>query len=778
MDWFYERLQGDDELNVLHIQKIALELRITVPQVLATAELLEEGGTVPFISRYRKEKTGSLDEVAITAIRDRLAQLKELDARRDTILKTIADQGKLTDELKARIEAAETLTVLEDLYLPYKPKRRTRATIAKEKGLEPLAVLVFEQNPGVDPVTEAAAYVDAEKGVVDVDEALAGARDIMAEWMTEDAQARERIREFYQSHGMYECKVIKGKEQDGFKYENYFEWSESVAKSPSHRVLAMRRGEKEGFLRLRITVTEQEALYVLEGLFLKEACASADQVKAAISDCFKRLLAPSIETEIRLGSKKKAEVEAIAVFAENLRQLLLASPLGQKAVLALDPGFRTGCKVVCLDRQGKLLHDDVVYPHSGAGRAAVAAETVKSLVDRYEIEAIAIGNGTASRETEAFVKKIEFTRKVTVVMVNESGASVYSASDVAREEFPDKDVTVRGAVSIGRRLTDPLAELVKIDPKSIGVGQYQHDVDQSQLRQGLDDVVISCVNSVGVELNTASKQLLTYVSGLGPQLAQNIVAYRDANGAFTSRKAICKVPRLGAKAFEQAGGFLRIRDAVNPLDRSAVHPERYAIVDTMAAHAGCSVAELMTDATQRLKIQLDKYVTDEVGLPTLNDIMEELAKPGRDPRQQFETFEFAEGIEKIEHVQQGMTLPGIVTNITAFGAFVDIGVHQDGLVHVSEMSHSFVKDPNDVVKVHQKVRVTVKEVDVIKKRISLSMKVGEPERARTRSVSQPDHKSDHKSAKRQAKPVLKKTPPKPCKDPNEPLGDRLQISLK
>jgi uncharacterized protein len=577
---------------------------------------------------------------------------------------------------------------------------------------------------------------------------------------------------------MYECKVIKGKEQEGYKYENYFDWSEPVTKSPSHRVLAMRRGEKEGFLRLRITVTEQEALYVLEGLFLKEACASQDQVKAAIADCFKRLLAPSIETEIRLGGKKKAEVEAIAVFAENLRQLLLASPLGQKTVLALDPGFRTGCKLVCLDRQGKLLHDDVVYPHSGAGGAAAAAETVKSLVERYEIEAIAIGNGTASRETEAFVKKIELTRKVAVVMVNESGASVYSASDVAREEFPDKDVTVRGAVSIGRRLTDPLAELVKIDPKSIGVGQYQHDVDQSLLRQGLDDVVISCVNSVGVELNTASKQLLTYVSGLGPQLAQNIVAYRNENGAFTSRKSVCKVPRLGAKAFEQAAGFLRIRDAANPLDRSAVHPERYAIVDAMAADMGCTVAELMTDATKRQKIQLEKYVTEDVGLPTLNDIMAELAKPGRDPRQQFELFEFAEGIEKMEDVQPGMTLPGIVTNITAFGAFVDIGVHQDGLVHVSEMSHQYVKDPNDVVKVHQKVTVTVKEVDVARKRISLSMKVGEPEPVRTRPVNKAVHKPLKKTSKPQAPPVSRHHPPKSSKDPNEPLGDRLQIILK
>jgi len=755
-------------LNTQHIQRIAGELSLPDRQVLAAAELLAEGATVPFIARYRKEKTGSLDEVAITAIRDRLARLAELDARRETILKTIAEQGKLTDELKAAIEAAQSLAVLEDLYLPYKPKRRTRATIAKEKGLEPLAALVFAQTPGVDPVTEAARYVDAAKGVADADEALAGARDIMAEWINEDARARERVRTFFASQGMYECKVIKGKEQEGCKYENYFDWSEPVSKAPSHRVLAMRRGEKEGFLRLRVTVSEPEALHLLEGLFLKVTCASTEQVRAAMTDGFKRLLAPSIETEIRLDSKKQADAEAIKVFAENLRQLLLASPLGQKVVLALDPGFRTGCKVVCLDRQGKLLHDDVIYPHSGAGGAASAAETVKSLVERFDIEAIAVGNGTAGRETEAFIKTLALGRNVSVVMVNESGASVYSASEAAREEFPEKDVTVRGAVSIGRRLMDPLAELVKIDPKSIGVGQYQHDVDQSQLKQGLDDVVISCVNSVGVELNTASKQLLTYVSGLGPQLAQNIVAYRDEHGAFASRKDICAVPRLGAKAFEQAAGFLRIRDAVNPLDHSAVHPERYPIVDAMARDAGCSVAELMTDPTRRRAIRLDRYLTGEVGLPTLNDIMEELAKPGRDPRQQFELFAFAEGVEKIEDVQPGMVLPGIVTNVTAFGAFVDIGVHQDGLVHISQLSHKFVKDPNEVVKVHQKVRATVLEVDIPKKRISLSVKAGEPVPAQTGKSAKP---VPHK--KRPHKPAR----PKLGRDPRQPMGDRLDIRL-
>jgi protein Tex len=752
-------------LSTQHIQEIAHALSVSAHQVSATAELLEGGATVPFISRYRKEVTGSLDEVAVSTIRDRLAQLKELDARRETVLRTIAEQGKLTDELKDRILAASTMIVLEDLYLPYKPKRRTRATMAKEKGLEALAVMIFEQRPELDPRKEAEAFLDEEKGVGSVDRALAGARDIIAEWVTESQESRTRMRSFFQHQGKYECRVIKGKEEEGAKYENYFDWQEPMAKTPSHRILAMRRGEKEGFLRLRVTVPEQEALYLVEGLFVKGPSACGDQVKEAVTDGYKRLLSPSIETELRLASKNEADVEAIKVFADNLRQLLLSPPLGQKNVLAIDPGFRTGCKLVCLDRQGQLLHDDVIYPTQGKGGALAAGQTVKALCEKYAIEAIAIGNGTAGRETEAFTKQLDLPKSISVVMVNESGASVYSASQVARDEFPDKDVTVRGAVSIGRRLTDPLAELVKIDPKSIGVGQYQHDVDQGQLKQGLDDVVISCVNSVGVELNTASQQLLTYVSGLGPQLARNIVAYRNEHGAFKSRGELGAVPRLGAKAYEQAAGFLRIRKAANPLDASAVHPERYAVVDAMAADVKCSVRELMTDRGLSTKIKLDRYVTDAVGLPTLNDIMTELVKPGRDPRQQFEVFSFAEGIAKIEDVQTGMRVPGIVTNITAFGAFVDIGVHQDGLIHVSELAHRFVKDPTEVVKVQQKVMVTVMDVDINKRRIALSLKAGQP--------------APSKAQKRHSAPAKTRSarPQKAQRDPNAPLGDRLQINL-
>lgn len=752
-------------MNPQHIQRTAADLKLSDQQVMATAALIEEGATVPFISRYRKEKTGSLDELAVTAIRDQLARLQELDARRDTILKTITEQGKLTDELREKILAANTLAVLEDLYLPYKPKRRTRATMAKEKGLEPLASLILAQRTETNPEKEAEAFLDDDKGVDSIETALAGARDIMAEWMAEDQVARARMREFFQALGQYECRVIKGKQEEGAKYENYFDWQEPLAKAPSHRILAMRRGEKEGCLRLRVTVPEQEALYLLEAAFMKGSGRCAEQVQEALADGYKRLLAPSIETELRLASKQVADVEAIKVFAENLRQLLLAPPLGQKNVLAIDPGFRTGCKLVCLNREGQLLHDDVIYPTQGQGGARAAGQTVQALCDKYEIEAIAIGNGTAGRETEAFIRQLDLAKSIAVVMVNESGASVYSASEVAREEFPDKDVTVRGAASIGRRLTDPLAELVKIDPKSIGVGQYQHDVDQGQLKQGLDDVVISCVNSVGVELNTASRQLLTYVSGLGPQLARNIVDYRNEHGPFKSRRELKQVPRLGAKAFEQAAGFLRIRKAANPLDASAVHPESYAIVDTMASDLHCAVRELMTDAERCRKIKLERYVTDAVGLPTLNDIITELVKPGRDPRQQFEVFAFAEGIAKIEDVQPGMRVPGIVTNITAFGAFVDIGVHQDGLVHVSEMAHRFVKDPAEVVRVQQKVMVTVLEVDVKKRRIALSLKAGQPAPSKPRK-----QRND-----RTGRPA--KRAQRPASETGGPLGDRLQINL-
>jgi len=709
-------------LNETYVGRIASELSLRAGQVGATTALLEEGSTVPFIARYRKEATGSLDEVAITAIRDRLGQLKDLDARRGAILKSLEERGLLSDELKQKIMQAETLTTLEDIYLPFKPKRRTRATIAREKGLEPLAELIYAQDQATDPTAEAEAFVDAEKGVESVEDALAGAKDIIAEWVNEDQATRGQIRELFAGKGTIKSHVVPGKEEEGRKYEDYFEWEEPIAKAPSHRILAMRRGRREGILRLQVVVPEEQAHRILETLFITGPSPSSALVQEAIADCYKRLLAPSMETEILAGAKLRADQEAIRVFAENLRQLLLAAPLGQKNVLAIDPGFRTGCKVVCLDRQGQLKHSDVIYPHTGQARAEADIAKLQKLCKQYEVEIIVIGNGTAGRETETYVRNIPFERNIPIVMVNESGASVYSASEVAREEFPNEDLTVRGAVSIGRRLMDPLAELVKIDPKSIGVGQYQHDVDQTALKQGLDDIVVSCVNNVGVEVNTASKQLLQYVSGLGPQLAQNIVDYRNENGAFTSRKALMKVPRLGAKAFEQAGGFLRIRDGANPLDASAVHPESYGVVDAMASNLGCSVANLMTDSTTRTKIRLADYVTETVGLPTLNDILQELAKPGRDPREQFEIFSFADGINKIEDVQVGMRVPGIVTNVTAFGAFVDIGVHQDGLVHISQMADRFIKDPNEVVKVQQKVMVTVLDVDLAKQRISLSMK--------------------------------------------------------
>ena len=711
-------------MNQTHVTKIASELSLRPQQVTAAAELFDGGATIPFVARYRKEATGSLDEVALTSIRDRLGQLKQLDDRREAIIKSLEERGQLTQELSDKIIAAETLTVLEDIYLPYRPKRRTRATIAREKGLEPLAELIFAQDPATNPEAEAVAFVDESKGVESVEAALAGAGDIIAEKISEDQTARARIRDLFFKEGSFNSKVVPGKEAEGCKYEDYFDWAEPVAKAPSHRILAMRRGDREDFLRLQITAPQEQATRILEGLFIKGRSACSTVVKQALADGYKRLLSPSMETEILTATKQRADEEAVRVFAENLRELLLASPLGQKNVLAIDPGFRTGCKVVCLDRQGALKHSDVIFPFQSA--KTVAAETMKLTVmcQRFAIEAIAIGNGTASRETEAFVRSIGLPASIPIVMVNESGASIYSASKVARDEFPDQDVTVRGAVSIGRRLMDPLAELVKIDPKSIGVGQYQHDVDQSLLKQSLDDVVISCVNNVGVEVNTASKQLLTYVSGLGPNLAQNIIDYRNENGPFNSRQELKKVPRLGAKAFEQAAGFLRIRDAASPLDASAVHPESYHIVDAMAAKAGGSVVDLMKNESLRKKIRLQDYVTEAVGLPTLNDIMQELAKPGRDPRKQFEAFSFAEGVTKMEDLQAGMRLPGIVTNVTAFGAFVDVGVHQDGLVHISQLSNRFVKDPSEIVKVHQKVSVTVLDVDLTKKRISLSMKDG------------------------------------------------------
>lgn len=709
-------------MNQAHIARIALELSLRPGQVAATAGLLEEGSTVPFISRYRKEATGSLDEVAVTAIRDRLGQLKDLDDRRDAILKSLTERGLLTEELNQDILAAETMASLEDLYLPYKPKRRTRATIAKEKGLGPLAELIYAQDPVVDPAAEAQAFVDAETGVESVEDALAGARDIIAEWINEDQQARAQMRELFNTKGLLKSQVVPGKEDEGRKYEDYFEWEEPVAKAPSHRILAMRRGRREGFLRLQVLAPEDQAHRILEELFVEGHSRCSTVVQEALADSYKRLLAPSMETEILASAKMRADQEAIRVFAENLRQLLLASPLGRKNVLAIDPGFRTGCKVVCLDRQGQLKHSDVIYPHTGDARAAADAARFAALCEKFDIEVIAIGNGTAGRETEAFLRALDLPPSVPVVMVNESGASIYSASDAAREEFPDHDVTVRGAVSIGRRLQDPLAELVKIDPKSIGVGQYQHDVDQAALRRSLDDVVMSCVNSVGVEVNLASRQLLSYVSGLGPQLAANIVSHRAANGPFRSRAELRKVSRLGPKAFEQAAGFLRIRDAANPLDASAVHPESYAVVEAMARDLGRTVPDLLGEPALRSRIDLGRYVTDTIGLPTLTDILAELARPGRDPRERFEAFSFAPGVEKLEDLEPGMRLPGIVTNVTKFGAFVDVGVHQDGLVHVSKLADRFVRDPAEVVKVGQRVEVSVLEVDLKRRRISLSMR--------------------------------------------------------
>jgi uncharacterized protein len=675
-------------MNEAHIQKIAAELKVQPRQVLATAKLFAEGATVPFIARYRKEATGMLDEVAVTSIRERLIGLADLDNRRDAIIKSLSERNLLSDQLKAAVNKADSVTQLEDIYLPYRPKRRTRATIAKEQGLEPLADILFARQSTADPQAEAARYVSADKGVADVAAALAGARDIIAERVSDDATARAKLRGLYWSEGVVKSKVMSDKVEAGAKFKDYFDWSEPAGKIPSHRLLAIRRGETEGFLMMRITPPEASALPMLEPLFVTGKGPAAEQVRLAVQDSFKRLLGSAIEVELRMETKKRADTEAIRVFADNLRELLLASPLGSKNVLAIDPGFRTGCKIVCLDRQGKLLHNEVIYPTAAsAGEVREAAAAILSMIKKYQIEAIAIGNGTASRETETFVKALQLT--LPIVMVNESGASIYSASDVAREEFPTQDLTVRGAVSIGRRLMDPLAELVKLDPKSIGVGQYQHDVEQGALKRSLDDVVISCVNGVGVELNTASKQLMAYVSGLGPTLASNIVNYRNENGPFKSRAELKKVPQLGEKAFEQAAGFLRIRDGANPLDASAVHPESYEIVNRMAKDLNCSVGDLMRDAGLRQKIQLPKYVTETVGLPTLTDILGELAKPGRDPRQKFEVFSFQSGIEKMEDLKPGMKLPGIVTNVTAFGAFVDIGVHQDGLVHVSQLSDRF-----------------------------------------------------------------------------------------
>jgi uncharacterized protein len=698
---------------------IAQRVGVPVRQVKNTVELLEEGATIPFISRYRKEHTGSLDEVKITEIRDELNKLKELERRKEYILKTIDQQGVLTDELKAKIDECLDPVTLEDLYLPYKPKRKTRATVARELGLEPLAKILMKQAE-MNVVLAASKFLNDR--VATEEEALRGARDIIAEWVNEDPRARKTVRHHFERGAVIFSKLVKGKEEDADKFSDYFDFTEPLKKCPGHRILAMRRGEQEGFLKLSIEPDRQRVLDALEQQFVKDPGGAGEQVAEAVKDSYKRLMQPSIENEFMALYKEKADMEAIRVFAGNLRQLLLASPLGQKRVLALDPGFRTGCKLVCLDEQGNLLHNETIYPHPPQSDRVGATRKVSSLVQQYRTEAIAIGNGTASRETERFIRLIRFPHDLEVYVVNESGASIYSASKIAREEFPDYDVTVRGAVSIGRRLMDPLAELVKIDPKSIGVGQYQHDVDQGNLKKSLDEVVESCVNLVGVNVNTCSKHLLTYVSGLGPVLAQNVVDFRQEIGGFTSREQLKKVPRMGAKAYEQCAGFLRIEGAGNPLDNSAVHPESYHIVEKMAADLKVDLQQLVRNESLLRQIQLEKYVGGGTGLPTLKDILQELEKPGRDPRQQIEVFEFDQGVGTMEDLKPGMELPGIVTNITKFGAFVDVGVKQDGLVHISQLADRFVKDPNDVVKIHQHVKVRVLEVDLQRGRIQLSMK--------------------------------------------------------
>ncbi|OJV14380.1 MAG: RNA-binding transcriptional accessory protein [Dyadobacter sp. 50-39] len=700
---------------------IAQQAGVSDKQARNTIALFEEGATVPFIARYRKEATGGLDEVQIGSVREAWQKQQEVEKRREAILKSIEEQGKLTPELKKKIESVFSMTELEDLYLPYKQKRKTRATIAIERGLEPLARLIFEGKER-DPKGKAATFLNDQ--VASAGDALQGARDIIAEWINENQEARAKVRYTFQRGAIITSKVKKKKEEEGAKYRDYFEFSEPLAKIPSHRLLALRRGEEEGILSVDISPDEDAALEALDRLFMFGTEACKDQLELAIGDSYKRLLKPSIETEFANLSKEKADVAAIQVFTENLRQLLLASPLGQKTVLAIDPGYRTGCKVVVLDGQGNLVADHVIYPFD---KPSDAGARLSELIRKFKVQAIAVGNGTAGRETEDFVKKLldgsGQSGEIGLFMVSEQGASIYSASEVAREEFPDKDVTVRGSISIGRRLMDPLAELVKIDPKSIGVGQYQHDVDQNSLRNALDVVVESCVNSVGVNLNTSSKHLLRYVSGLGPALAQNIVDFRAKNGNFKSRQQLLKVPRLGAKAFEQAAGFLRIENGSNPLDNSAVHPERYELVEQMAKDAGATVKDLIQKPDVRRQIRIEKYVSATVGLPTLKDILAELEKPSRDPRSEMKKFEFDASVRKPEDLKVGMILPGIVTNITAFGAFVDVGVKQDGLVHVSQMADKFVKDPNEVVRLQQHVTVKVTEVDLTRKRIALSMKL-------------------------------------------------------
>ncbi|MCP3926847.1 MAG: RNA-binding transcriptional accessory protein [Desulfobacterales bacterium] len=707
-------------MNQNHFKLIADELKISEAQVISVNNLLLEGSTVPFISRYRKEVTGSLDEVYITNIRDRITQLTELEDRKKAVLKSLEQNGHLNQDLEKRVLIAETMSDLEDIYLPYKPKRKTKGLMAKEKGLEPLALQILEQS-GIDVEAVAEDFINEDKEVVSVEDALKGARDIVAEIINEDQLVRKNLRKLFRNSAVFQTSVVKDKEKEAVKYKDYYDWTEKITTAPSHRVLAMRRGEKEDLLNLNVQPSFDDAIEVIEAIYLKGQKSDSMEVKSAIFDCYKRLLSRSMETEIRVETKERADSEAIDVFSENLRQLLLSAPLGAKRILAIDPGFRTGCKVVCLDEQGQLKKNDTIYPGMSNNKDIEAQKKIIKLCDEYDIEAIAIGNGTASRETESFIRGLKL-KNILITMVNESGASIYSASDIAREEFPDHDITVRGSVSIGRRLMDPLSELVKIDPKSIGVGQYQHDVDQNSLKNALDDVVISCVNGVGVDVNRSSVELLTYVSGLGKRLAKNIVKFRNENGPYISRKSLKEVPRLGPKAFEQAAGFLKITESDNILDRSSVHPESYHIVDDMAKDMNCSISDLINKKELRDKIDIKEYVTEKTGLPTLQDILDELSKPGRDPRSEFEEFKFDSSVEKISDLKEGMSLPGIVTNITAFGAFVDIGVHQDGLVHISEMSDTFVKDTSKVVKVHQKVKVRVLSIDQDRKRIALSMK--------------------------------------------------------
>ncbi|MCP4728322.1 MAG: RNA-binding transcriptional accessory protein [bacterium] len=763
-------------LEEKNIKIIAKELNLKINQVNAVAGLLSDEATVPFIARYRKEATGGMDEVAIIAARDRLDQLRDLDKRREAILKSLKAQDKLTPELEKQVMSAETISKLEDIYLPYRPKKRTRGIIAKEKGLEPFAKKIFSQ-ASFDVEKAASEYIDPEKGVSSTEEALQGARDIIAEWTNENSEAREKMRKLFIRDSIISSKVAKGKEEEAAKYRDYFEWSEPVIKAPSHRILAILRGAEEGFLSFHILPDENEAIRLLEKQFIKESNSASEQVKLAVTDCYKRLLSVSMETEMRAIYKKKADEEAINVFAENVRELLLASPLGQKAILAIDPGLRTGCKIVCLDRHGSLIHSGTIFPIEPHNKKEESEKTIKELCEKHRIEAIAIGNGTGGRETLAFCKGLGLDELI-IMMVNESGASVYSASEVARREFPDYDVTVRGAVSIGRRFMDPLAELVKIDPKAIGVGQYQHDVDQKALKKSLDDVVMSCVNAVGVEVNTASSQLLSYVSGLSKKAADGFINYREKEGAFRSHEEFNKVPGMGPKTFEQAAGFLRIRDAENPLDASAVHPESYHIVKMMASDLSCTVSDLIANKETREKIELKKYITENVGMPTLQDILQELAKPGRDPRKEFEIFSFSNEVNDITDLKSGMKLPGVITNVTAFGAFIDIGVHQDGLVHISQLSDNFVSNPHEAAKVQQKVDVTVLEIDLERKRISLSMKKnpdvdrkpGQKPGKVDKSGNSPKKSGKRKPAKKVKRVEQEKIPP-----PHSPFADLAKI---